>query len=101
MDAARALNNEENPADLEELAVQGTKETAASQPITAFEKHVQRTKQARDARHKDIHYVRISANRWELWDDPWLDSSASPRCSRPVICSAGKGARSQLPNATP
>jgi len=103
LDAACAFQNEENPAELEELAVQGTTEFAATQLVTAFEKHVQRNKQARDARHKDIHYVRISANRWELWDDPWLDSSSSRRCSSPVICSAGRGGgwqRSQLPSAT-
>eukprot|EP00427_Karlodinium_veneficum_P062892 CAMPEP_0169328058 /NCGR_PEP_ID=MMETSP1017-20121227/12379_1 /TAXON_ID=342587 /ORGANISM="Karlodinium micrum, Strain CCMP2283" /LENGTH=627 /DNA_ID=CAMNT_0009422899 /DNA_START=47 /DNA_END=1930 /DNA_ORIENTATION=+ len=70
---------------------------AQSSAETAFEKHVQRTQKARDQRHRDIHCVRISATRWEEWNDPWLDSSSSVRCRRTVIPAAGKGERSALP----
>lgn len=97
LNAAGDFNSEDPassaPTEKLEPLVQSTAETA-------FEKHIQRTQKARDQRHKDIHCVRISATRWEHWDDPWLDSSSSVRCRRTVIPSAGKGERSALPQST-
>eukprot|EP00928_Gymnodinium_smaydae_P072357 TRINITY_DN55725_c0_g1_i1.p1 TRINITY_DN55725_c0_g1~~TRINITY_DN55725_c0_g1_i1.p1 ORF type:complete len:724 (+),score=90.18 TRINITY_DN55725_c0_g1_i1:76-2172(+) len=60
----------------------------------AVSKHLVRYQQAREQKMRDIHGIRISANRWEHWDDPWRDTSGSSRCRRAVIPMAGKGERS-------
>lgn len=58
---------------------------------SAFERHLQRHQRAREQKQKDLHAIRISATRWEYWDDPWLDTSSFSRCRRTVIPSAGRG----------
>lgn len=91
----------DEPIEVEDLDPDAASEEPVEATVasSAFEKHVQRTREAHDQRHNSIHLVRISNTRWEHCDNAWLDCSQSHRASRPVICSAGKGNRSQLPQA--
>lgn len=75
------------PTPRSSAAVDAAKPSA----VGAFERHLQRHQRAREQKQRDIHAIRISATRWEYWDDPWLDTSNFSRCRRTVIASAGRG----------
>lgn len=60
----------------------------------AAEKHLQRQSRGRDLKFQDLHVMRISNSRPEMWDDPWRDTSSFSRSKGAVIPQAGIGERS-------